>query len=286
MGAVDGVSDNGGLGNVVGLDSQLVVNNGVGLGVGGHDRGGGVGSNGLSVDMGLVDDLLDGMDLVGLGNVDGTGNVIGDGVGDVLVDNDLTLDGDGDMDGHINVVLVDLGDGDNVGLLGSDPGVGPDGGKGLGDGHGVSGGGTGGNRGGGDGSIGSGGSGQDWSGQGLDADVVLGGGGLVGGGGLGNDLVVALDVLVAGLDLLEAGVHGLGADNTVLGVGGDLSGSGGVAVVGLVGGHGTGHGLAEVGSADGTGVAEVANAGGAGDAGNKGEGDLYRKRDINYLAIK
>ena len=131
------VSDNGGLSNVVGLDGQLVVDDGVGAGVSGHDGGGRVGGNGLGVDMGLVDNLLDGVDLVGGLDVDGTGNVIGDGVGDVLVDNDGALNGDGDVDGDINVVLVDLSNGDDVGLLGSDPGVGPHGGEGLGDGDGI-----------------------------------------------------------------------------------------------------------------------------------------------------
>ena len=274
------VSDNGGLSNVVGLDGQLVVDDGVGAGVSGHDGGGRVGGNGLGVDMGLVDNLLDGVDLVGGLDVDGTWNVIGDGVGDVLVDNDGALNGDGDVDGDINVVLVDLSNGDDVGLLGSDPGVGPHGGEGLGDGDGIGRGGSSWDGCGGDGGVSGGGNGQDGGGQGLDGNVVLGSGVLVGGSGLGDDLVMALDVLVAGLDLLVSGVHGLVTDNTELGVGGLYSGSTGVAVMGLTNGDGGGDGAADHAVVDKTGgmtgvtgVANVTHGGSAGHARGKGKGD-------------
>merc|ERR1719209_2021492 len=41
------------------------------------------------------------------------------------------LNRDGDMDGHVNVVVLDLNLGDDVGLLRGDPGVGPHGSKDL-----------------------------------------------------------------------------------------------------------------------------------------------------------
>merc|ERR1711936_1298198 len=104
-GNVDGLVDWGG----VGSDDGLLVVGGVG----------GV------VHMGGLDDLLDGVHLVRGRHGHGTGN--GDLVRgrDVLVHNHGALNGDGHMDGHVNVVVLDLNLRDDVGLLRGDPGVGP-----------------------------------------------------------------------------------------------------------------------------------------------------------------
>merc|ERR1719285_433030 len=95
----------------------------VGLGVGGV------------VDNGLLNNLVDGDrdDTVSLNSVR---------LGNLLGNNDLSLNGDGDLDGDINVVLVDLELGNNVGLDGGDLGVGSYGGEDSLLGDGVSGGGS------------------------------------------------------------------------------------------------------------------------------------------------
>jgi len=90
-----------------------------------------VGGVGGVVDMGSLDDLLDRVDLVGSSDRDSTGNGNIIGSGNVLVDNDLTLNRGGDMDGHINVVLLHIDLRDDVGGLGGDPGVSPHGSEDL-----------------------------------------------------------------------------------------------------------------------------------------------------------
>merc|ERR1719430_2029186 len=95
--------------------------------MGNSDGGGNMGSVGLGVggvvDNGLFNNLVDGVNLVGGRDRDGTGNLNSVGLGNLLGNNDLSLNGDGDIDGDINVVLVDLELGDNVGLDGGDLGV-------------------------------------------------------------------------------------------------------------------------------------------------------------------
>merc|ERR1712133_208019 len=118
---VGGVRGNGGnvsnSGNDVGLLS--VHGNMDGLVDGGGVRGdhslGRVDIVGGVVDMGSLNNLLDGVHLVGGGHM--------------LVHDDLTLDGNGNMDGDVNVVVLYIELGDDVGLLGSDPGVSPHGGE-------------------------------------------------------------------------------------------------------------------------------------------------------------
>merc|ERR550519_2585031 len=102
-----------------------------GGGVSGNDGLGRVDVVGGVVDVGGLDNLLDGVDLVGSGDGDSPGHSNLVGGGHVLVHNDLTLNRDGDMDGDINVVVLDIDLGDDVGLLGSDPGVGPHGSEDL-----------------------------------------------------------------------------------------------------------------------------------------------------------
>merc|ERR1719430_1542487 len=96
-GNVDGLVDGGRVG---GDDGLLVV--------------GGVGG---VVHMGGLNDLLDGVDLVRGRHGNGTGN--GDLVWrrDMLVHNNGTLNRDWHVDGHVNVVVLDLNLGDDVGLL-------------------------------------------------------------------------------------------------------------------------------------------------------------------------
>merc|ERR1712180_477377 len=64
------------------------------------------------VDMGGLNNLLDGVDLVGGGNGNSTGNSDLVRSGHMLVHDDLTLDGNGNMDGDVNVVVlyIELGD--------------------------------------------------------------------------------------------------------------------------------------------------------------------------------
>ena len=136
-----------------------------GGGVGGHDGLLVVGGVGGVVHMGGLDDLLDGVHLVRGRHGHGTGN--GDLVRgrDVLVHNHGALNGDGHMDGHVNVVVLDLNLGDDVGLLRGDPGVGPHRGEDLLLDNGVSRGRASRNRCRGDGSDVGGSVGDDWGRQ-------------------------------------------------------------------------------------------------------------------------
>merc|ERR1712106_851323 len=72
---------------------------------------------------GGLNDLLDGVNLVGSWDWDGTGNGDLIRLGDMLVDNDLTGNGTWDGNWDINVVFLDIDLWDNVGELGSDSGV-------------------------------------------------------------------------------------------------------------------------------------------------------------------
>jgi len=83
------------------------------------------------VDMGSLNDLLDGVDLVRSSNWDGTwdSNIIRSS--DMLVDCDDTLNRGWDMDRDINIVLLYVDLRDDVGGLRSDPCVSPDRGENL-----------------------------------------------------------------------------------------------------------------------------------------------------------
>jgi len=249
-GNVDGLVDWGGVG---GDDGLLVV--------------GGVGG---VVHMGGLDDLLDGVHLVRGRHGHGTGD--GDLVRgrNMLVHNHGALNGNGHMDGHVNVVVLDLNLGDDVGLLRGDPGVGPHGSKDLLLDNGVSGGGTSGNRRGRDGShIGSS-VGDDGRRQRAGLSQGLGGSSHVAGGGLGDDLLAGWDMGVASDHAGVSGLDNLASDDSILGV---LLNNGGTSSVGLVGlsgdngGRGNGATVGNSGSVGhtgdlgGTGVAGVANGG-------------------------
>ena len=247
---VDGLVDGGGVG---GDDGLLVV--------------GGVGG---VVHVGSLNDLLDGVDLVRGSNRDGPGDRDLIGLGNVLVHNDGALNGDGDMDGHVNVVVLDLNLGDDVGLLRGDPGVGPHGSKDLLLDNGVSGGGTSGNRRGRDGShIGSS-LGDDGRRQRAGLSQGLGGSSHVAGGGLGDDLLAGWDMGVASDHAGVSGLDNLASDDSILGVLLNNGGTSGVGLVGLSGDNGgRGNGatvgnsgsVGHTGDLGGTGIAGVANGG-------------------------
>jgi len=247
---VDGLVDGGGVG---GDDGLLVV--------------GGVGG---VVHVGSLDDLLDGVDLVRGSNRDSPGDRDLIGLGNVLVHDDGALNGDGDMDGHINVVVLDLNLGDDVGLLRSDPGVGPHGSKDLLLDNGVSRGGTSGNRRGRDGShIGSS-LGDDGRRQRAGLSQGLGGSSHVAGGGLGDDLLAGWDMGVASDHAGVSGLDNLASDDSILGVLLNNRGTSSVGLVGLSGDNGgRGNGatvgnsgsVGHTGDLGGTGVAGVANGG-------------------------
>jgi len=242
--------------------------------VGRDNRGGGVGLIGGSVDMGLLNNLMDGVHLVGSGDSDGPGDLNVVGLGHVLGDDDISVDGDGHVDGDIDVVFVHLELGNDVGLDRGDNGVGPDGGGDLPDGDGVSGSGSSWDRCRGDGSQRCRGSGDDGSGQSSGLNEVLGSGGGIRVGRLGDHLLADLVVLVAGLDSLGADLHGLVSNDTVFGVLLDDGGSSGIRVVGLANSHRGGNVRAEVdtGTMDGSAV-QGGVGGGTIGAGNERQGD-------------
>jgi len=241
-----------------------------GGGVGGHDGLLVVGGVGGVVHVGSLNDLLDGVDLVRGSNRDGPGDRDLIGLGNMLVHNDGALNGDGDMDGHVNVVVLDLNLGDDVGLLRGDPGVGPHRGEDLLLDNGVSRGRASGNRCRGDGSHIGGSLRDDWGRQRTGLSQGLGSSSNVAGGGLGNNLLASRDVGVASDDAGVSGLHNLAADNSVLGVLLNHWGSSGVGLVGLPSdnrGRGNGATVGNSGSMGhtdvlgGAGVAGVANGG-------------------------
>merc|ERR1712038_1386968 len=106
-------------------------------GMSSHNSLGGVGLICGMVDMRGLNDLLDGVDLVGSWDRDSTGN--GDLVwlGNMVDLDNLTGNGTWDSNRDINVVLLYVQLWDNVGDLRSDPGVGSDGSSDLGLNNGV-----------------------------------------------------------------------------------------------------------------------------------------------------
>lgn len=111
---------------VSGLNLDGDIDGGVdGSGVSGDDGLGRVGVVCGVVDVGGLNDLLDGVDLVRGWDRDSSGDSDLIGGWDMLVNNDGPLNWDRDMDGDINIVVLDIDLGDDVGLLGSDPGVSP-----------------------------------------------------------------------------------------------------------------------------------------------------------------
>jgi hypothetical protein len=249
-GNVDGLVDWGGVG---GDDGLLVV--------------GGVGG---VVNMGGLNDLLDGVDLVRGSHGDGTGNRDLVRGRDVLVHNHGTLNGDRHMDGDVNVVVLDLNLGDDVGLLRGDPGVGPHGSEDLLLDNSVSRGRASRDRCRGDGSHVGGSVRDDRGSQRAGLGQGLGSSSDVAGGRLGNDLLTSRDVGVTSDHAGVSGLDNLASDNSVLGVLLNHSGASGIGLVGLTSddwGRGNGGTLGNSGAMGdtdvlgGAGVAGVANGG-------------------------
>jgi len=249
-GNVDGLVDWGGVG---GDDGLLVV--------------GGVGG---VVHMGGLNDLLDGVHLVRGRHGHGTGN--GDLVRgrNMLVHNHGALNGDGHMDGHVNVVVLDLNLGDDVGLLRGDPGVGPHGSEDLLLDNSVSRGRASRDRCRGDGSHVGGSVRDDRGSQRAGLGQGLGSSSDVAGGRLGNDLLTSRDVGVTSDHAGVSGLDNLASDNSVLGVLLNHCGASGIGLVGLTSddwGRGNGGTLGNSGAMGdtdvlgGAGVAGVANGG-------------------------
>jgi len=143
-------------------------------GMGGHNSLGGVGLVCGVVDMRGLNDLLDGVNLVGSWDWDGTGNGDLIRLGDMLVDNDLTGNGTWDSNWDINVVFLDIDLWDDVGDLGSDSGVSSDWSSNSGLDNSVSRGRSSGNGSRWDGSIRCWGNGDSWRGKGNSVNKVLG----------------------------------------------------------------------------------------------------------------
>jgi len=192
-----------------------------------------VGGVGGVVHMGGLHDLLDGVHLVRGRHGNGTGHRDLVRLRDVLVNNHSALNRDGDMDGNVNVVVLDLNLGDDVGLLRGDPGVGPHRGEDLLLDNGVSRGRASGNRCRGDGSHVGGSLRDDWGRQRAGLSQGLGSSSDVAGGRLGNNLLASRDVGVASDHAGMSGLHNLAADNSVLGVLLNHWGASGVGLVGL-----------------------------------------------------
>lgn len=174
------------------------------------------------VNHGGLDDLLDGVDLVGFGNGDGVRNLDGVGFGNMFFNNDLPFDRDGNSNGYFDFVFVHLKLGFDSLDLGSDSGVGADRCGDLLDGNGISGGGALVGGCGRDGSI--------WCRCGRDGGRSNGDGGLAGLGGsslvgVGGGLVdrLFLGVGVADLDGLRSNLDGTVSNNFL--VSGVISGS-------------------------------------------------------------
>merc|ERR1719320_2257236 len=185
-------------------------------GVSSHDSLAGVSLNGGVVDVGSLNDLLDGVNLVGSWDMDGTwdGNLIRLGnVGDL---DNLTGNGTWDSNGDINVVFLDIDLWDNVGDLRCDSGVGSHGSSNLGLDNGVSGSRASWDRCRGDGSIRCWGSWDGGRGESNGLNEVLGFSSNIRMGRLGDGLLSSNGVSMSSNNLLDSGLDGPLSDNSVL----------------------------------------------------------------------
>jgi len=253
------------------LDTDGFVGDSVDWGVDRCDdllgRVGGVGS---VVDVRGLDDLLDGVDLVGSSDGDSPwdSNLIGGG--HVLVDDDLTGNRGWHMDGDINVVFLHIQLGNNVGGLGGDLDMGPHGGEDLllGDGVSRSRSKVPGCR--GDGSQRCWGSRDGWGSNGHGDLGVLGSSSHIGSSGLGDVLNSGNSVLVSSNNTLGSSLDDLVSDDSVLGVLLDGGSSGSVGLVGLSYDSGGGdHRGASVGASS----SHHSGAGSSSNSSGKGSGN-------------
>jgi len=181
----------------------------------GHNSLGGVGLVSGVVDMGSLNNFLDGVNLVRSWDWDSTGN------GDLIRCSDMgdldDLTGNGTWDGNwdINVVFLDIDLWDDVGDLGSDSGVGSDWGKDSLLDNGVSGSRSSWDRCRGDGSIRCWGSRDDWRGNSNGVDKVLGSSGNIRMSGLGDSFMSSNGVSVSSNNLLDSSLDGSLSNNSV-----------------------------------------------------------------------
>merc|ERR1712106_794737 len=164
-------SSNWGSSNGSNWDVRISVDWG---GMSSYDSLGGVGLVCGVVDVRGLNDLLDGVNLVGSWDWDGTGNGNLIRLGDMLVDNDLTGNGTWDSNWDINIVFLDIDLWDDVGDLGSDSGVSSDWSSNFGLDNSVSRGRSSGNGSRWDGSIRCWCNGDGWRGKGNSVNKVLG----------------------------------------------------------------------------------------------------------------
>merc|ERR1712106_1226434 len=184
-------------------------------GMSSHNSLAGVGLVSGMVDVRCLNDLLDGVNLVGSWDWDGTGNGDLIRLGDMLVDNDLTGNGTWDGNWDINVVFLDIDLWDNVGELGSDSGVGSDWSKDSLLDNSVSRGRSSGNRCRWDGSIRCWGNGDGWRGKGNGLNKVLGSTSSIGYSGLGKGSMSGNSVSVSSNNLLDSSLDGSLSNNSV-----------------------------------------------------------------------
>merc|ERR1719510_2911706 len=171
-----------------------------------HNSLAGVSLDGGVVDVGSLNDFLDGVNLVGSWDMDGTwdGNLIRLGnVGDL---DDLTGNGTWDSNRDIDIVVLDIDLWDNVGDLRGDSGVGSDRGSDLGLDNGVS---------------------RSWAswdrgsrdgrrGKSNSLNEVLGFSSNIGMGRLGDGLLSSNGVSMSSNNLLDSGLDSPLSDNSVL----------------------------------------------------------------------
>merc|ERR1719477_523161 len=202
-------------------------------GVSGHNSLAGVSLICGVVDVGSLNDLLDGVNLVGSWDMDGTwdGNLIRLGnVGDL---DNLTRNGTWDSNGDINVVFLDIDLWDNVGDLRGDSGVGSHRSSDLGLDNGVSRSRASWDRCWGDGSIRCWGSRDGGRGKSNGLNEVLGFSSNIRMSRLGDGLLSSNGVSMSSNNLLDSGLDGPLSDCSVLNTVLNYWGSSSIAVVSL-----------------------------------------------------
>merc|ERR1712106_565388 len=180
-----------------------------------YDSLGGVGLVCGVVDVRGLNDLLDGVNLVGSWDWDGTGNGNLIRLGDMLVDNDLTGNGTWDSNWDINVVFLDIDLWDDVGDLGSDSGVSSDWSGNSGLDNSVSRGRSSGNGSRGDGSIRCWCNGDGWWGKGNSVNKVLGSTSDIRSGRLRDGGLSSNSISVSSNNLLDSNLDGSLSNNSV-----------------------------------------------------------------------
>merc|ERR1719153_1729607 len=198
-----------------------------------HDSLAGVSLDGGMVDVGSLNDFLDGVNLVGSWDMDGTwdGNLIRLGnVGDL---DDLTGNGTWDSNGDINVVVLDIDLWNNVGDLRGDSGVGSDGSSDPLLNNGVSRSGSSWDRCGRDGSIRCWRSRDGWRGNGDSLNDVLGSSGNIRMGRLGDGFLSSNGISVSSNNLLGSSLDGSMSNNSIFYMVLNHGGSSSIAMVSL-----------------------------------------------------